>query len=291
MIREKQTKSGKLLEVDFYPTFEDGRRIPTRAPKTKISTAAQQKYNYLQAQKKSTRIVNLNFDTDDYWFNPTYRSEDAPLDIDEATHDFQLYIRRVKIARERELKRINKLLEKLPDDIRLLEKKRVLEKPFKHYARMEEVIYKTGRNKGKPNYHFHVFVTGGLDRDVMENLWPSRSRINVDRFRPEVFGPEAAAKYMTKEIEGKVKTFRSRNLITEPIIKHRDGKLSRRAVELMAKLHSEDRDYWERKYKGYRFVRCYARFNDYNKHWYVSAIMYKTDGAEPPPFDAAEWVT
>ena len=51
----------------------------------------------------------------------------------------------------------------------------------------------------------------------------------------------------------------------------------------MAKLRVDDREYWERRYKGYRFLRCFARFNKYNGHWYVSAIMYKADKNELLP--------
>ena len=41
MQRERITKSGRLLDIDFYPVLADGRRLPTRAPKTKRSTAEQ----------------------------------------------------------------------------------------------------------------------------------------------------------------------------------------------------------------------------------------------------------
>ena len=63
--REKKTKSGPLLEVDFYPVFEDGRRLPTRPIKTKRSTKEQAEYNRRQAEKKIVRLVNANFGADD----------------------------------------------------------------------------------------------------------------------------------------------------------------------------------------------------------------------------------
>ena len=47
MIREKQTRAGPLLEVDFFPVFDNGNKMPTREPKKKLSTAAQQRYNQL----------------------------------------------------------------------------------------------------------------------------------------------------------------------------------------------------------------------------------------------------
>ena len=49
--REKRTIAGPLLEVDIYPVWDDGRRIPERAPKTKPTTEAQRKYNEEQARR------------------------------------------------------------------------------------------------------------------------------------------------------------------------------------------------------------------------------------------------
>ncbi len=294
MIREAQRKSGKLFEVDFYPIWDDGRKIPTRAAKTKVSTAAQEKYNHIQAQKKAVRTVNLNFSEGDLWFHPTYAPADAPLDIDAATHDFQLFTRRVKAAREKELKRVNRLLQNNPEDKRLLEQKKKLSEDFKYYGRMEEVIYKSGPHKGKPNFHFHIFMTGGLPRETIEGLWPSRAKINVDKYSPDIFGLEAAPRYMTKKIEGRAKTFASRNLKRpdKTQVKYKDGRLSRRQVEALAKLRNDDKEYWEKRYKNYKFLRCYARFNQYNGNWYVSVVMYKADEKTVlPEWNAPEWVT
>ena len=69
----------------------------------------------------------------------------------------------------------------------------------------------------------------------------------------------------------------------------KDGKITRRGVERMAKERVDDREYWEKRYKGYRFVKCYARYNNFNGYWYVSVVMYKTAGA-PPKWDIKEWL-
>lgn len=61
MNREKRTYSGKLLDVDFYPVFSDGRRIPSKAPKTKRSTEEQEKYNHNKAVREFVRKANANF--------------------------------------------------------------------------------------------------------------------------------------------------------------------------------------------------------------------------------------
>lgn len=291
MIREKHTKSGKLFEADFYPVWNDGRRMPTRAPKTQRSSEAQAKYNHVQAVKKAVRFVNANFDTGDIFMHITSRPETAPLTEKAAKHKFANYIRRVKTKRASELKKISKLLLKNPNDKKLKEKKKKLEQPFLYYCLLEETIYKSGKHKGKSNWHFHLFMTGGIDRDTAEDMWDIKDRVNADRFQPERFGPESAARYITKDLNGSRKVLRSKNLKKPTSPKPKDGKITPRGVEKLAKQRIDDREYWEKRYKGYRFIRCDARFNDYNGFWYVTAIMYKSDGGDMPQWEIDEWIT
>ncbi len=303
MQREKQTYSGPLLEADFYPVFEDGRRIPTRAPKSKPSTAEQRKYNRTKATKKFIRLANANFDSSDYLMHPTYRPELAPQTEEEARRDLTNYLRRVKTKRTAEAKRLRKDLRsaedaaaKMPDNkylsasvANLKAQIAKLEQPFKYIYVIEKQTYKTGIYAGRANWHFHLFLTGGIDNKTLEGMWTNGLRTNCNNYQPDKFGPEAAARYMSKDPQGSKRFSYSRNL-TKPSEKVKDGKVSRNTVERMATQRVDDREYWEKRYKGYRFIRCYNRFNEYNGHWYVTAIMYKTDGA-PPKWEENEWIT
>lgn len=291
MIREKHTKSGKLFEADFYPIWNDGRRLPSRAPKTKRSTEAQAKYNHTQAVKKAVRLVNANFDTGDIFMHITYRPENAPLTEKAAKRDFANYIRRVKTKRASELKRITALLKDNPNNKALKKQKAKLEQPFLYYCPLEETVYKSGKHKGKRNWHFHLFMTGGVDRDILEDMWDKKARVNADRFQPERFGPESAARYITKDLHGSRKILRSKNLKKPQSPKPKDGRISPRGVQMLATQRVDDKAYWEKRYKGYRFLRCYARFNDYNGNWYVSVIMYKAESEDLPQWEAKEWIT
>ncbi len=292
MIREKHTKSGKLFEANFYPIWKNGHRVPTRAPKTKRSTEAQAKYNHTQAVKKAVRLVNENFDTGDVLMDITYTAENAPLNEDVAKRIFANYIRRVKTKRASEMKRITKILSDNPNDRNLNKQRKKLKQPFLYYCVLEETIYKSGKHKGKSNWHYHLFMTGGVDRDTLEDIWDENASVNARRFQPERFGPEAAAKYITKDLHGKRKILRSKNLKNPyvPDPSRRDGKTSARQVERWAKERIDDADFWERKYKGYKFIRCYPRKNPFNGRWYLSVIMYKT-GNEAPPWKFDEWIT
>lgn len=298
MIREKHIKSGKLFEADFYPVWDDGRRMPLRAPKTKRSTEAQAKYNKLQAVKKLVRLINANFDENDIIMHPTYEQSKAPQCEEDARKDLINYLRRVKNRRVSELKKVEEALAALPDIEVLSQQRNELEtrrqklsEPFKYIYCIEKVEYKTGRYAGRDNWHFHLFITGGITRNVLESMWTNGLRTNADQFQPDKYGPEAIAKYMAKDPQGAKRWVCSRNMDKPVESKPKDGKNSRRGVAIMAQLRVDDAAYWENRYKGYKFIRCYARFNDYNGHWYVSVVMYKADSGAPPRWNQDEWLT
>ena len=228
------------------------------------------------AIKRAVRFINANFDNEDLLLTYTYEQKFAPLTIEGASRDMDNYKRRIKTRRASELKRIEKLLKTDPQNKKYRALLKKLKAPFKYYYTIEEVIYKTGSLKGLKNYHVHLFMTGGLDRDTVEAMWGKGVRVNARRFRPEVFGPEAAARYISKDPQGRKRFRHSQNLV-QPETRVKDGHISSRTVERMAKQLVDDKEYWERRYKGYRFLRCFSRFNKYNGRWYVSVVMYKAD--------------
>ncbi len=291
-IRNKKTISGPMLEVDYYPIFSDGRRIPTRTPKTKPSTEAQEKYNRAQAKKKIVRLVNANFDNTDFFIHPTYEDWQAPQTEEQARRDIVNYLRRIKSKRKTELKRASAELAELEQFYsekqskftaarldKLRHKVKKLSEPFKYLYVMERQEYKSGRRKGQLNWHFHLFATAGLDAETMEALWSYR--INCNRYQPEKFGFEAAAKYIAKDPSGNKSFAYSKNL-TQPTVKEpKDGRVTKRYVERIARERVDDREFWEKKFKGYRFVKLIKKFNDFNLNWYVSVVMIKADTGEP----------
>lgn len=306
--REKRTIAGPLLEVAIYPVWDDGRRIPERAPRTKPTTEAQRKYNEEQARRKLIMRVNANFSSVDYWMHPTYQAECAPQDPAAAKRDLANYIRRVRTARKKALdeskqqltaaraaleqncgtadasggKKAARAEAYLKETVKRLTKEvRQLKRPLKYYYCIEQQIYKSGPNAGRSNWHFHLFITGGLDDKTMEQLWGKGIRVNCDNFQPERFGPEAAARYMGKESANGRRRFGCSRNLKKPDEKIRDGHFTRRQVEKIATQRMDETAWWERKYPGYRLLRTNCRWNEYNSNWYVTAVMYKTD-ADPP---------
>lgn len=297
LIKEKQTKAGKLFEADFYPCWSDGRKMPTKPPKTKGSTEAQKKYNENKAQRTAIFTINENFDIHDYIGHLTYAPEYAPQSEEEARRDMVNAIRRIKRLRERELKKVLAALDALPDVEALAEQRKNLElkrdklsAPFKYMYVIEKVTYRSGAYKGRDNWHFHIFMTGGLERSQIEALWKKGIRSNVDQFQPDRFGPEAMAKYMVKDPQGTKRFICSRNMsrsFKEPRVKN--SRLSAAGVERIAKERVDDAAYWEKRYKGYRFLRAFPRFNEYNGHWYITVLMYAAGDGPVPKWDIDDW--
>lgn len=297
MIREKNITAGKLFQSDFYPCWSDGRRMPSRAPKAKRSTPEQEKYNKNKAVKEATFLINENFDGNDNILTITFAPEFAPQSEDEARNLLINYIRRLKRFRLKELIQVTQALETLPDTKALADQRKALElkkkklsAPFKYFYVIEKVTYQRGKYKGKNNWHYHLLLTGGVDRKDLENMWSYGIRCNAGRFQPERFGPEAMAKYMMKDPQGSKRFACSRNMdrsYKNPKIKK--SKLSPCGLEKIAKQRCDDREYWEKRYKGYRFLRCYSRYNEYNGHWYVSVIMWKDGDGPLPRWDFDDW--
>lgn len=289
MIKEKITKAGKLLNTDFYPCFDNGRKIPTQ-PKVQGSTEAQKLYNKNKAKKELVYIINENFDEEDIIMHPTYKACNAPQSEEEARKDMVNYLRRVKRLRAKELLKVTAALDALSDSEaldgvrkRLETQKAKLEAPLKYVYVIEKEVYKRGPYKGRANWHFHMCITGGFDdRKVYERMWKGGLRTNADSFQPELFGPESIGKYMGKDPQGAKRFVCSRNIsrtYKKPRVKN--ARFSAGHLAKLAQERCDDAQYWEKRYPGYRFMRSFARFNDYNCHWYLTVVMYAGDGPVP----------
>lgn len=179
MNREKQIISGRMLEAKFYPCTDSGRPLPEREPKSKRTSEQQALYNSKQATKRLVRLINANFDTGDIYLHCTYSPENAPKSSEKAYRDAYNYIRRIRYYRRKH---------KLPE--------------LRAVVIMEEKTYKTGKYAGLVNVHFHMFMNNdGFGRDRAKEMWKF-GLVNANRYNPDVFGPETAAKYVSKDPKG-----------------------------------------------------------------------------------------
>lgn len=250
MNKEKQIKSGRLLEVSYFPCTDSGRPLAERAPKSRITSEQQALYNAKQSTKKLIRLINANFDTGDIYLHCTYSPENAPQSSDKAYRDAYNYIRRIRYYRRKH---------KLPE--------------LRAVVIMEEKTYKTGKYAGLVNIHFHIFMNNsGFGRDRAEDMWKF-GWVNANRYNPDVFGPETAARYVSKDPKGRKRWFSTQNL-KKPIERTKKRMVTNRYVNRLAK-YKDDRAFWENKYPGYIYERVEVCENEYNSHTYVTAILFK----------------
>ena len=258
MIREQKYKSNDLLNIDFYPVYDNSRlRMRERAPKSKPSSEEQKKYNENRAVLRLIKLVNANFTKKDFFCHFTFSPDRLPKNEDDAIRIMNNYFRRVNDRR----------------------KKSGLN-PVKHIAVLESACYRSGKLCGLINYHFHFFIqSDGWSADDFEEVWKDGDVVRIDHFRPKIFGPEAAAKYISKDPKGKKRWLYSKGLKQPKKMKPVDGKVGRATVERMSTILVDDAEYWENRYKGYEFIRCFPRFNEYNGHWYLSVVMFRKEKA------------
>ena len=134
--REKRYYCGEYLDVYIYPTYAQAR---SRGKRSKPTSAAQKKLNQRHREEKLVRLLHANFTPDDLEIHLTYQHQ--PESPEEAQRLLRNYIRRVQRARKKQ---------GLP--------------PLKYIAVTEK-----GSKNGR--YHHHVTLSGGMDRDELENLW------------------------------------------------------------------------------------------------------------------------
>lgn len=250
MYREKKIYSGKILEVELYPVYKSGREIPRRAKKEKLSTKEQKNLNDKNARKKLTRLINTNFGEGDIVIHPTYRDSEMPSTEQEARKDIVNYIRRIKTYRKR-------------NDL-----------PELKYIYVIEC--KVSKKTGVMRWHFHMIMSK-MDRDTAEKMWKYGDFTNADRLQTNEYGCEAIARYMTKEPQGKKRWAQSKNLKEPYIPAPKDGRIGKRGVRKIATQYVEDKEYFEKRYKGYRFLKCVPTFNDFNGYWYIEIVMRRKD--------------
>ncbi|GMQ56761.1 hypothetical protein AN1V17_11550 [Vallitalea sediminicola] len=243
-MREKKIYCGKkYLEVDIYPYTkmqDDVCKSGRRAKKQKVSVPKQRNLNDKNARRYLTQLANTNFGEQDLHVTATYKNKYLPTTIDEAEKEVSNYLRRLKYRREKEGLT-----------------------PLKYILVTEYSIAK--ENEDKPiRIHHHIFINGGLNRDIVEDLWCKRKRkgqkkgerigyINADRLQPDENGVSALCTYLTKNPNGKKRWSSSQNL-EKPWSRTNDYKYSRRQIEQLAK-NPPDINYWEIKYKGWTLAK------------------------------------
>lgn len=195
MIRRKRYITGNYMEIELF-NLAPNRKPFDRARRIKESTPAQKNLNDKKSRKQFRRILHLNFTRKDLALTLTFDDNNLPESEKDALRMINNFIRA----------------------IRRMWDKRFPMKPFKYIYVFSETDGETGEVKRK---HFHLIMSGGLDRDEIENKW-KYGYANADRLRFSEAGIEPLAEYMIRQASGKRRWKGSNNLIKpEPITSDR----------------------------------------------------------------------
>ena len=247
--RTKTTKAGPRLEAEIYPMFGREKMGRLRAARKNITPEKMQRLNTERSDRHFVLLVDGNFTEADIHLTLTYKGE-TPTE-ERARKDVRNFLDRVKRRREK------------------------LGLPELKYAGAIE----GGADGKRERIHVHIVMSGGIDRETLEQLW-AKGYANADRLRPDENGLEAVARYITKQSRnGKAKYkkrwFASRNL-KQPKTRVSDTKVSNGKVKKVARdMLEEARPIMERAYPGYEFIKCSVYGSDVVDGVYIRCVMRK----------------
>lgn len=238
-MREKKIYCGSnYREVDIFPYTPGQNEIHKsgkRAKKEKVSAPKQRNLNDKNARRYLIQLGNMNFGKGDLHVSLTYKKEFLPLTIEEAEREVSNYLRRVSSERKRQ---------DLP--------------PLKYIL---VTSCSTEKDSEKPvRVHHHIIMNGGIDRNIVEDLWRKRRKkgqkqadkigfANADRLQPDGSGIAALCSYLEKQPNNKKRWSCSQNL-KKPYSSKNDNRYTRKQIDKLAK-NPVDREFWEKKYPGW----------------------------------------
>jgi hypothetical protein len=250
----KKYEAGDVLEIDMYPLW-DTKAEAAKAKRGK-TPSAQAEQNRKNAQRQFSRKINANFTEEDVELILTLRD---PLPTpDEARKYLQKFLKAIK--KERATAGLPEL----------------------KYAYAYETMNAAG-NQVRP--HFHLILSGGLDRTKMERMW-EHGRANSMMLQPDEFGLTGRAIYITKTPrKGPMKNVKkwacSRNLETPQPKRSLSlpGKkvLTKKVITKIASDYDRARDLFEKAYPEYRFTDIRVKYSEYASGAYIYVRMIKRE--------------
>lgn len=237
----RQNRKTPYIEVDIFPYNERDRR--RRKRKETISPPKQQNLNDKNARRYLGQLIKSNFQQDDIHLLLSYAPENMPATIEEAEHQVQLLIRRLKAR-------------------------------YKKAGVRLQYIFITEQGSRKGRIHHHVLLNKGIQRDEIEHCW-KLGFADARRVQENEKGIEQLANYLQKEPAGKKRWKSSQGLI-RPWVTTSDDKYSRRMIDKMANLPPDCeavKEFWERKFPDYTLYECQNYFNKETARWSIYLKM------------------
>lgn len=249
-IRQTVYVCGDYMDADIYPVFQPAGK---RRKKCKPTSKIQEKLNQKNAEKRITRLVHKNFTKNDIALHLTYTT--PPDSPEQAQRDLYNYIRRVKRAR----KKLG-----LP--------------PLKYVSCTEN-----GKRSGR--VHHHLIISGGMDRDLLEELW-GKGYANSKRLQ---FGPDGVtglAHYIVKDREFYKRWNCSKNL-EQPVAQVIDRGITMDQVKEMEESIEKHQEhvYFENMFQDYLLTDADFMRNGVNRGSYIHIEMRRASAGKKPAAD------
>lgn len=258
-VREQRHVCGdNYMEIDLYPISEREKGASLSAKRRQASSRIQQNLNARNARRYFIQLLNANFTESDIHWTGTYDDAHLPDSIDQADHDLELFLRRVRSQ----------------------SRKRGLPAP-----RFIAVTEWREEGDGLPavRVHHHVVLSCGLSRDELERLWyrgKDKERLgitNADRLQFDRESLERLANYLTKYTNRKRRWRQSRGLEKPQRPRPNDGKYTRRQLERLVTSGAVfDSEFWRRKYQGWEINDITPIQNDVTKEWSIYLKLRRT---------------
>ncbi|OGO90325.1 MAG: hypothetical protein A2Y17_12210 [Clostridiales bacterium GWF2_38_85] len=242
LYREKYYECGDYLEVNLFPAYKKAKQ---RNKKAKPTTEVQEKLNQTNAENKLVRLMNANFTADDIKCELSYDNSCHPESDEQAARDLQNFLRRLK--------------------------------RFRNKQGLPELKYITATEKGtkKGRYHHHITISGGITPKQLAEIWGKGYVQKIQPLQFDECGIVGIAKYYPKEPIFFKRWNTSKNLV-HPEPQRRDGRLSKKVVEELARDTENGREY-EKYFDGYFFAQAHKLINDYNGGVYLQIRLYKKE--------------
>ena len=258
-VREQRHVCGdNYMEIDLYPISEREKGASLSAKRRQASSRIQQNLNARNARRYFIQLLNANFTESDIHWTGTYDDAHLPDSIEQADHDLELFLRRVRSQ----------------------SRKRGLPAP-----RFIAVTEWREEGDGLPavRVHHHVVLSCGLSRDELERLWyrgKDKERLgitNADRLQFDRESLERLANYVTKYTNRKRRWRQSRGLEKPQRPRPNDGKYTRRQLERLVTSGAVfDSEFWRRKYQGWEINDITPIQNDVTKEWSIYLKLRRT---------------
>jgi hypothetical protein len=247
LYRERRYECGDYLEVDVYPVYKTAKQ---RNRQAKPTSEVQEKLNQRNSERELIRVLNANFTREDLEIHLTFEDHPLPESYEEAKRMSDNFMRRVKY------------------------------RYTKAGIELKYVVVISGDETHR--WHYHITLSGGIDRDELEALWPY-GYANSRRLQFNENGVEGLSRYISRQhlqeegyerAKGRRRWFGSRNLV-RPQPKEVTGAISGKKVKELCTVEVESREPFERMYPGWYLSRVEGQQNEVNGGYYLHIRMYR----------------